>query len=71
MMQFGVAYIVMLLAMYYNGYFLICIFLGAFVGSFIFNWETLGLESLVRKSRLTVPTNFKSETQQDPTVCCG
>lgn len=43
MMQFGIAYIVMLLAMYYNGYFIICIFLGAFVGSFIFNWETLGL----------------------------
>jgi copper transporter 1 len=43
--QFGIAYIVMLLAMYYNGYFIICIFLGAFVGSFIFNWETLGLAS--------------------------
>jgi solute carrier family 31 (copper transporter), member 1 len=42
MMQFGIAYIVMLLAMYYNGYFIISIFLGAFVGSFIFNWETMG-----------------------------
>jgi hypothetical protein len=42
MIQFGIAYIVMLLAMYYNGYFIISIFLGAFVGSFVFNWETLG-----------------------------
>lgn len=45
MMQFGIAYIVMLLAMYYNGYFIISIFLAAFVGSFIFNWETLGITS--------------------------
>lgn len=42
MLQFGLAYIIMLLAMYYNGYFIISIFLGAFVGSFIFNWETFG-----------------------------
>lgn len=45
MMQFGIAYIIMLLAMYYNGYFIISIFLGAFIGSFIFNWETLGVAS--------------------------
>ncbi|KAJ5749888.1 hypothetical protein N7533_006916 [Penicillium manginii] len=37
--QFGVAYIIMLLAMYYNGYIIICIFLGAFLGSLIFSWE--------------------------------
>lgn len=28
--------------MYYNGYFIICIFIGAYLGSFIFQWETLG-----------------------------
>ena len=39
MMQFAVAYFVMLLAMYYNGYIIICIFIGAFLGSFIFSWE--------------------------------
>lgn len=38
-LQFGVAYIVMLLAMYYNGYIIICIFIGAFLGSLIFSWE--------------------------------
>ena len=42
MIQFAVAYFVMLLAMYYNGYFIICIFIGAYIGSFIFQWETLG-----------------------------
>lgn len=39
MLQFGVAYFVMLLAMYYNGYIIICILIGAFLGSFIFGWD--------------------------------
>ena len=42
--QFAVAYIVMLLAMYYNGYIIICIFIGAFLGHFTFGWD------LARKS---------------------
>jgi copper transporter 1 len=42
MLQFAVAYFIMLLAMYYNGYIIICIFIGAFVGFFIFGWRTLG-----------------------------
>ncbi|KAL2158101.1 hypothetical protein VTH06DRAFT_4669 [Thermothelomyces fergusii] len=42
MLQFAVAYFIMLLAMYYNGYIIICIFIGAYIGSFIFHWETLG-----------------------------
>lgn len=29
------------LAMYYNGYIIICIFLGAYIGAFIFHWEHL------------------------------
>ena len=28
--------------MYYNGYIIICIFIGAFLGSFIFQHEELG-----------------------------
>jgi copper transporter 1 len=43
MAQFAVAYIVMLLAMYYNGYIIICIFLGAFVGAFVFSWHSMAL----------------------------
>ncbi|KAJ5266649.1 hypothetical protein N7478_009457 [Penicillium angulare] len=43
MVQFAVAYFVMLLAMYYNGYIIICIFLGAFIGSFIFSWEAVSM----------------------------
>ena len=29
------------LAMYYNGYVIICIFVGAFIGFFIFGWESV------------------------------
>ena len=38
-LQFAVAYMIMLLAMYYNGYILFCIFIGAFVGFFLFSWD--------------------------------
>jgi hypothetical protein len=31
------------LAMYYNGYIIICIFIGAFLGSFLFQWEQLNI----------------------------
>jgi copper transporter 1 len=28
--------------MYYNGYIIICIFLGIYIGGFLFQWEVLG-----------------------------
>ena len=43
MMQFAVAYFVMLLAMYYNGYIIISIIIGAFLGAFVFSWEPIDL----------------------------
>lgn len=43
MLQFAVAYFIMLLAMYYNGYIIICIFIGAYIGAFIFSWETISI----------------------------
>ncbi|KAK1974163.1 ctr copper transporter [Colletotrichum cereale] len=55
--QFAVAYFVMLLAMYYNGYMIICIFIGSYIGAFLFQWETLFDE----------PTSAAKEA----TVCCG
>ncbi|KAK3384142.1 high affinity copper transporter [Lasiosphaeria ovina] len=58
MAQFAVAYFIMLLAMYYNGYIIICIFIGAYIGSFIFHWETLG-------------GNLQTSAAQEATVCCG
>jgi copper transporter 1 len=43
MITFAIAYFVMLLAMYYNGYFIICIFIGAYLGAFVFSWESVGV----------------------------
>ncbi|RMZ85919.1 hypothetical protein DV736_g6527, partial [Chaetothyriales sp. CBS 134916] len=60
MLQFAVAYFIMLLAMYYNGYIIICIFIGAFLGSFIFSWDQL----------LAPPVN-QGQRHEEATVCCG
>lgn len=43
MLQFAVAYFIMLLAMYYNGYIIICIIIGSFLGTFVFSWEPISL----------------------------
>ena len=43
LLQFAVAYFIMLLAMYFNGYIIICIFVGAFLGSLIFSWEPVSM----------------------------
>ncbi|EQK99176.1 Ctr copper transporter family protein [Ophiocordyceps sinensis CO18] len=59
LLQFTVAYILMLLAMYYNGYFILCIFLGAYLGAFIFQWENLPLGGK------------QTSAADEPTVCCG
>ena len=45
--------------MCYNGYVIICIFIGAYLGSFLFQWETL--------SHGRSPTSAATEA----TVCCG
>ncbi|KAF1931682.1 high affinity copper transporter, partial [Didymella exigua CBS 183.55] len=60
MLQFAVAYFVMLLAMYYNGYIIICIFIGAYLGYFIFGWESFN-----------VGQGGKDRMQENVTVCCG
>ncbi|KAI1370514.1 Ctr-domain-containing protein [Hypoxylon crocopeplum] len=59
MVQFAVAYLIMLLAMYYNGYIIICIFIGAYIGAFVFHWE-----HLEGGRRAT-------SASQEPTVCCA
>ena len=63
---FGVAYIVMLLAMYFNGYIIISIIIGAFIGKFLCDW-------MVQR----VPIGGRAGSQggaqavEEPTVCCG
>lgn len=60
MLQFAVAYFVMLLAMYYNGYIIICIFIGAYIGYFIFGWESFN-----------VSQRGSDRLEPNATVCCG
>ncbi|KAJ9498265.1 hypothetical protein H2202_006416 [Exophiala xenobiotica] len=62
---FGIAYIIMLLAMYFNGYLIICIFIGAGLGKFLCDWPA---------QRMTVRglmAHQKDHTIEEPTVCCG
>jgi copper transporter 1 len=66
MLQFAVAYFVMLLAMYFNGYIIICIFIGAFLGSFIFTWEPLQLG----KEYVTYPLLFVTPLLATPLSFC-
>ncbi|KAG9235258.1 high affinity copper transporter [Amylocarpus encephaloides] len=56
MVQFTIAYFVMLLAMYYNGYIIISIIIGAWLGAFVFSWGTIGLSR---------------DNKQEATICCG
>ncbi|KAL1666208.1 Ctr copper transporter family-domain-containing protein [Schizophyllum commune] len=47
--QFGAGYMMMLLAMYYNGGIIFAIFAGAFVGHFTSSWDTVGHNEIVQK----------------------
>jgi copper transporter 1 len=40
-LQFGLGYLIMLLAMYYNGFVIISIVVGAWLGAFVFEWESI------------------------------
>lgn len=59
MLQFAIAYIIMLLAMYYNGYLILSIFAGSYIGALIFSWETISV---------AIPA---SNTVEETTYCCG
>ena len=55
---FGLAYLLMLLAMYYNGYIIISILLGTGIGKFFCDWLVLG----------QTPA---ASVDECPTSCCG
>ncbi|KAI1138018.1 Ctr-domain-containing protein [Hypoxylon sp. FL0543] len=58
-LHFALAYWIMLLAMYYNGYIIICIIIGAFIGFFAFQWGRIG------------PREPSSAIEKDSTGCHG
>jgi copper transporter 1 len=66
---FGVGYIVMLLAMYFNGFIIISIILGAFLGKVFCDWMVVRLP-------LALSQEFDESSNDgigisEPTVCCG
>lgn len=58
---FGIAYILMLLAMYFNGYIIISILIGTAIGKFFCDWMTLGEGRVV----------LEAKEDECPTTCCG
>ena len=47
--------------MYFNGYVIICIFIGAYLGSYVFEWEVL----------TPVPMVPPGSAGREATGCCG
>lgn len=61
---FGVGYIIMLLAMYFNGYIIISIVIGAALGKYFADWLVVDV--------LPVPQDTPSAKGiEETTVCCG
>ncbi|KAG5931990.1 hypothetical protein E4U59_007786 [Claviceps monticola] len=67
---FGVAYIVMLLAMYFNGYVIICIFIGAGLGKFFCDWLEVRVAAGSAGEGVVVDGKG-GRGIEEPSVCCG
>jgi copper transporter 1 len=61
-LTFGGAYIVMLLAMYFNVYVIICIFIGAGLGKFFCDWMVV---------IVGIDEDEKAKGVEETTICCG
>lgn len=82
---FGVAYIVMLLAMYYNGYVLFSIFIGAGIGKFLCDWMVVkvpvfssraddvgkNIDHQIDEARYVRLEIVVPPTDSRQSVCCG
>lgn len=74
---FGLAYIIMLLAMYYNGYIIMSILIGALLGKFLCDWMTrtvvIGGGGCVAGDgpAKRAINGAGGATIDEPTVCCG
>lgn len=65
---FGLAYIVMLLAMYYNGYIIFSIILGAGVGKFLCDWMVVQIPLFARTDDCGKNIDHQVD---EASVCCG
>lgn len=66
---FGVGYIVMLLAMYFNGFIIISIIIGAFLGKMFCDWLVVRVP--LGADRDMEETGQEGNGISEPTVCCG
>ncbi|KAL6697083.1 Ctr domain-containing protein [Trichoderma pleuroticola] len=62
---FGAAYIIMLLAMYFNGYIIICIILGSGIGKFVCHWLSVKIDLEPKEDQGSFP-----KTALQTTICC-
>jgi copper transporter 1 len=65
---FGLGYIIMLLAMYFNGFIIISIIIGAFIGKVLCDWMVVRLPLVGHEAE---GTNDEALGISEPTVCCG
>ncbi|KPI37655.1 Copper transport protein ctr4 [Cyphellophora attinorum] len=68
MATFAVAYFIMLLAMYFNGYIIICIFIGALLGKFLCDWTSIKIPVGGAASSGSGP---QAKGEEELTYCCG
>jgi copper transporter 1 len=68
---FGLAYLIMLLAMYYNGYIIISILIGALLGKFLCDWMTRTVVIGALGDGVVKSGNGAAAGIEEPTVCCG
>lgn len=66
-LTFSGAYIIMLLAMYFNGYVIISIFIGSGLGKFFCDWLVVKIDP----EDLGLDGNARSKGIEETTVCCG
>lgn len=65
---FGLAYIVMLLAMYYNGYIIFSIILGAGIGKFLCDWMVVKIPLFSQSDESGKNIDHQVD---EASVCCG
>ncbi|KAF3760032.1 hypothetical protein M406DRAFT_75399 [Cryphonectria parasitica EP155] len=72
-MSLGVAYLVMLLVMSYNGYVIICVIIGGGLGKFFCDWMTRRI--IVKSEGMKIGSDEEENTAvggiEEPSVCCG
>ncbi|KHN97976.1 Ctr copper transporter [Metarhizium album ARSEF 1941] len=70
-LTFGSAYVVMLLAMYFNGYVIMCIFVGAGLGKFVCDWLEVRMDRDGGDGEGGKQPGRVRGGIEEPSVCCG